>query len=38
MKKIQNAFQNTYCGTAYYDLKVNQLTIKFKIKVVNIVS
>ena len=33
MKKIHNAFQNTLCGTAFEDLKVNQLTIKFRIKV-----
>ena len=33
MNKIQSTFQNTHCGTAYCDLKVNQLTINFKIKV-----
>ena len=33
MKKIHNAFQNTHCETAFEDLKVNRLTIKFKIKV-----
>ena len=35
MKKYINAFQNTHCGTAFLDLKVNRLTIKFinKVKV-----
>ena len=33
MKKIHNAFQNTLCGTAFEDFKVNRLTIKFRIKV-----
>ena len=33
MKKIDNAFQNTRCRTAFEDLKVNRVTIKFKIKV-----
>ena len=32
-EKIHNAFQNTHCRTAFEDLKVNQLTIKFNIKV-----
>ena len=30
---INNAFQNTHCGTAFEDLKTNRLTKKFKIKV-----
>ena len=33
MKIINNAFQNTHCGTAFEDLKTNRLTKKFKIKV-----
>ena len=33
MKKIHNAFQNTLYATAFEDLKVNQLTVKFRIKV-----
>ena len=33
MKKYINAFQNTHCGTAFLDLKVNRLTIKFNNKV-----
>ena len=33
MTKIHNAFQNTHCGTALEDLKVDLLTIKFKSKV-----
>ena len=32
MRKIHNAFENTYCGTAFEDLKVDLLTIKFKSK------
>ena len=33
MKKIHNAFQSTQCRTAFEGLKVNRLTINFKIKV-----
>ena len=33
MKKIHNAYQNTQCRTGFESLKVNKLTIKFKIKV-----
>ena len=33
MKKIHNLFQNTHCRTTFEDLKVNRLTIKFKIKI-----
>ena len=33
MKIINNAFQNTHCGKAFEDLRINRLTIKFKIKV-----
>ena len=33
MKKIHNSFQNTLYGTAFEDLKVNRLTVKFIIKV-----
>ena len=33
MKKIHNAYQNTQCRTGFEDLKVNRLTMKFKIKV-----
>ena len=32
-KETHNVFQNTQCRTAFEDLKVNRLTIKFKIKV-----
>ena len=31
-EKIHSAFQSTHWGTAFEDLKVNRLTIKFKIK------
>ena len=33
MKKIHYLFQSTHCRTIFEDLKVNQLAIKFKIKV-----
>ena len=33
MKKIHNAYQNTQCRAGFESLKVNRLTIKFKIKV-----
>ena len=30
---LHNTFQNTHYRTAFEDLKVNRLTMKFKIKV-----
>ena len=32
-EKIYDTFQYTHCRTAFEDLKVNRLTIKFKVKV-----
>ena len=35
-KKIDNAFQNTHCRTAFEDLKVNRLTLSLKLKYTSI--